>query len=77
MIDVQNCSKCQKWMKSADSCATCFRTKKIEDLMTIRKQSELITKMPKQDLLQLQNAQAQKQKAENNLVVDVKREELY
>ena len=76
MVDVWKCSPCQKWMSSADRCSTCNITWYNEIAFTNKKQSELITKMTRQDLLQLQNGQAQKPKVESKLVEESKDEDV-
>jgi hypothetical protein len=62
-------------MNLADRCSTCNRTSFNESLLTNKKLSDLITKMTKQEFLQLQNADAQKPKAESELVVEESKDE--
>jgi hypothetical protein len=62
-------------MYLADICSTCNRTLKNEVLLTLKKQSDLITKMTEQEFLQLQNTDAQKPKAESKLGVEESKDE--
>ena len=75
MVDVWKCFQCKKWMESADRCSTCNRNLYNEGLLTGKKQSELITKKTRHDLLKLQNALAQKPKVESKLVEESKDED--
>ena len=51
MVDVWECSACQKWMRIEHVCLKCSRTLHLESVAKQKKQTELVTKMTCLNLL--------------------------